>query len=490
MAEQEIGIRVRVDADEAVRRLREVAQTEQQVAGATRTAGEEAEQTSRKGAGMNATYAAMASQMKTLVAGMLGTNGVIAVYRMLNEEMERNARLTREAADAQLDLQYLSQTFDPQEREFVNRAAVAAGRQLPETLRAYAGLKSFFPGLDDQTLQSLFLQIAETAVTTTAPLETLTGAFQGLFDVTRDPQQAQNILRQTIVQGGRSDPGVISKLLGKFLGPGINVGGLSPAQAAGAVAGVTGLTTQQPEEQVQGLLTFMLQVMGDSPPEVKRLLAKAGVDTSQGFFPAIEGITSAVNRGALSKAQFQTIVSREGIKVASALLDPTKRAEFFAKINRVVEAGASDRDLTADAIANQFRADPTAARNYAIKQAEAREQIMRAQDADALEIELGAKLLENTLYEQGMNVVGRKSALGLYRSLTAFGMAPENAASISTGGGLKHLDAEEYFNPAPSPDISGPLGTVRGGGVIYQDNRVQYGVPAAPEVSDSGRTDQ
>ncbi len=389
----------------------------------------------------------LATRVASVVSGLIGVGGLLTALQLIRQEMEENARAARKFAEDSLDLQFLSPTFNEQERKFVGRAAIFAGRKPSETALAFGGLKSFFPGASDRELQTLFMEVAETARTTPTSLSVLTKAFTGIYAETRNAQKAQNILRETITQAGSSDPAVISGLLGKFFGPGIQIGHLKPGEAAGAVAAVTGLTTQQPEEQVQGLLTFMLQVMGKGSPEASKILEREKIDRSD-FFKAIEQIGTAVNEGRISSSEFETVASREGIKVASALIDPTKRREFFGKINAVQTTAASNRDITREAIQAQFGADRLQALNFAAKQAEAEEAMLETQDQNSQELLLAQQILQNELRKRGVGPVRRFLAERFQETAQFAGSDAESSTWWSFLGSLKPDEGPGGFDEA------------------------------------------
>ncbi len=379
---------------------------------------------------------ALTGRFASVGASLLGTGGLIAALGILGRDLEERTRQTRDFLDANLELQFLSDSFNGQERDFLASASIFGGQDPSETTRAFTQLKSRFPGQSDEALQGLFLEILETGRATTAPLTPLTDAFSGLFQATGDAQASQNILRETIIQAGQADPQVITTLLGKFIGPGTGVLGLTAGESAGGVAGVTGLTTQRPEEQVQGLLTFLLNIKGKGTPDINEILEGAGIDRTSGdALEVASRVLDAVDRGKISIDQFETLTGREGIKIGSALLDPSRRTAFFEKVRKVAEQEFNTDDPTAQAIADQFQDDPRQALNFAIKQAETQAKVANSQDQGALEAALARQLLDNELKSRGKNAVSRFLAEKSFDTAAALGVGSEAATTVGANAG-------------------------------------------------------
>ncbi|MEM9415002.1 MAG: hypothetical protein AAGA29_05920 [Planctomycetota bacterium] len=356
-----------------------------------------------------------------LVAGLVGVNGLRRALAIIRQEMGENTEAAHEFARAFLDLQFLNDSFNDQEKEFIGSAAVAGGRDLLETTRAFTSLKSFFPGQSDQELQDLFLEVVETGRTTSAPLEPLARAFAGLYAQTGDAQVAQNILRATIQQAGSSDPDVIAAVLGKFLGPGQGFGDLNTAQSAGLVAGATGLDTRNPEEQVTGLRTILLRLLGDSADRNQGILDSAGIDNSD-FLTALRTLGEAIEQGRISRAELETLVGAEAIVTATALANPENRAALFNKLDAVVAAGDSDEDLTAQAIREQFGNDRAAALSDQLARVRAQAQFQQATDEESegdLEMEVYRTALRTRLREMGIGPIRRRIADSAFVSSSA-----------------------------------------------------------------------
>ncbi|MBB6429223.1 hypothetical protein [Algisphaera agarilytica] len=386
---------------------------------------------------------AATGRLAGMVGGILGAGGLVRALQVLGEELDRRIEQTREFAEAQLNLQFLDTSFNEQEREFLGQAAQLGGRSPAEIARAYTSLRSRFPDRSNTELQGLFLEIVETGVTTDADLGTLTDAFAGLFAENGDSQRSQNILRETITQAGVGDPGVISRLLGKFLGPGQQIGNVSEAEAAGLVAGATGLDTRQPEEQITGLRSVLLSLLGSLSDEQLEIAQGAGIDRSS-INTALLTLGQAIEAGRIDAAGLEQLVGAEGVTTATALGDPAKRGAFFEKQAAVVRAADSEEDLTGLAIDNIFAQDEVQALNFAIKQVDARTAVAESQDVDALRGELAIKLQQAEQRDAGVGAIGR-SISGLTNRIARLLGAD---ADTSITAGEVALDYTDAFGPA------------------------------------------
>jgi hypothetical protein len=423
--------RVNAIIDQATTELREEAAAHDQANEARK---EGTGSTNLFGGSMNSAFNAVSA----LTGGIIGGGGLIAALAVLADDLRENVQAAREFQEAFLNLQFLSDSFNEQEKKFVGKAAIFGGRSPAETATALAEVKSFFPGKSDKDNQAILLEIAELARTTDAPLSDLTSPFLGLVQSGLSPQEAQNTLRATIVQGGVSDPGKVGGLLGKVLSPGQQIGDLTAAESAGLVAGATGLDRRSPEEQITALNAILRSLLGNQSPEQQEIAQRAGIDTSD-FLSALESLGKAVEEGLLSKADLDILVGGEGLNTAAALGDATKRNDLLNKVNAVVQASQSSRDLTADAISNQFKGDRGASLNFALKQAEAAESVADANTTDALESELAVQLLDNELRKDGVGPVRRFIARKIAGGLSAVGFSAETAVGagdLVTGGEL------------------------------------------------------
>lgn len=366
-----------------------------------RSAGQNAIQAERGWSMLTAAKTRMIGAMTGVVAGLVGASGVSAALRTVEQDLERTTQKSREFAEASLNLQYLNESFNPQERAFVGQAAIAAGRQPVEMIRAFAGLKSRFPGESQENVQALMMEVAQTARTTDAPLSDLTNSFATIYQFTGNAQQSQNILRESIIQAGSDNPAVLAPLMARFMGIGQAVG-LQPGQSAGAVAAATGLGLS-PEVSVTGLTNVALALQGKGTPEGAKILRKLGIKQGDDLFGTLEKLSGA----GLKTGQLESIFGREGLPVASQLSDANQLADFLAKVAKVQEASTTSRDLTGEAIADQEAADPLTAANQRIKELEARIAMQQNQDVEALRFDQLRKEQETILRSQGAGPVWR-----------------------------------------------------------------------------------
>ena len=381
----------------------------------------------------------VSTRMAGLVTGIVGAGGAIRALQLLGEELDKRIEQTREFADAQLNLQFLGDTFDPQEREFIGRAAVLAGREPAETARAFTEVKSFFPSLSKQELQEFFLEVAETGATTDAPLASVAKLQQSIFAINRDAAASQNIARAATVQAGVGNPDVLANVFGKLLSTLVEVGNIDVGQAAGASSAVTGLDTREASEQATGLRSVVLSLLGDLSDDQRNLVGKGKIDTRDAL-SALQSLGEAIERGRLDNAAVEQLVGAEGIATATALADPQRRREFFSKVKAVDRAEESGEDQTRKAIEQQFTGDPVQATAFAIKQVEALDAVARGSDADALRSELARKLQDAKLREAGVGPVGRFFARESARITQLLGGEDETAIDVA-GGVLDITDA-------------------------------------------------
>lgn len=271
----------------------------------------------------------------------------------------------------------------------------------------------------------------------------------------QDPLKAQNIFRATIVQAGRSDPAVVAPLIARFQGVGEQTAGLSPAQAAGVVAGATGLGIN-PDEAITGIRNVALAISGQGTPEGNKRLRRAGVDRSD-FLEALQQISDAVQAGKLKPADLEVIGGRESVSVLSKLADPSALSDFRAKVRAVEEAAQSPDSLIQQALQSQLAVDPLQQFNLGLKRAEAEESTLRAQDRKAQELELARKVYEVEMLKlaaqgkAGVRGAGAPMASSLFNFYTSL-MSPDTALSVfgetETPQGQAVLQALRAFREA------------------------------------------
>jgi len=372
-------------------------------------------------------YQSALAAAQGLVGGLIGVGGLMAALQAIRAEMEENVKAAREFAEASLNLQFMSDQFKPQEREFIGQAAEFSGRQPVEVAGAMADLKSRFPNLSDEQTQKLFMEVGETARTTPAPLSALVQAFSTIRQYESDPQKVQNILRASITQSGVSDPAQLSPLMAKFMGLGQQLN-LSAGQSAGAVAAATGLGLA-PEESITGLRNIALSLQGKGTPDGAKVLKRLKIDRTN-FLHALDQLAEANNAGLLKTKDIEDIGGRESVAVLSSLLDKERLADFQAKIKSVADAQQSPRDLTAEAIKQQFESDPLQETNFKLKRAEAEASTQKAGDVESMRTSLARQIIENRMRRDEIPPYLEKEKLWFFDAYTGFGGSPEDAASF------------------------------------------------------------
>lgn len=374
----------------------------------------------------------LSGRMAGLVASIVGAGGLIRALQIMGEEMDRRIEQTREFAEAQLNLQFLNESFDEQEREFIGKAAVLAGRSLPETARAFTDVRSFFPNLSKSEVQEFFLQVAESGATTDAPLSSVAKLQQSIFAINRDADAAQNIAREATIQAGVGNPDVLANVFGKLLSVLVEVGNVDVGQAAGAASAVTGLDTREPSEQATGLRSVILSLLGDLSDEQTAIVNSAGIDRSNAL-TALGTLGVAIQSGKLDNASLEKIVGAEGIATAAAFADPVRRGEFFSKVQTVDAAEKAEEDRTTAAINRQFAEDPVQGNAYAIKQVEALQTVAESSDAESLRSDLARKLLSVEQTKAGVGPVGRFLSRESVRLAQLLGVSDDTAVAVGAG---------------------------------------------------------
>lgn len=335
----------------------------------------------------------------------IGIGGIVGYLQTVRREIDLNTEATQRYAEATLNLQFLGDRFNEQERDFVGQASVLAGRDLAETASAFTALRSRRPNDTDQQAQALFLEAAETAQTTPASLNAIVDALVTIRQFEPDPRRTQNLLRSFIVQSGTDDPGQAGPLISRVLGTARGTGGLTTAEGVGSIAAATGLGLPT-EVAGTGLNALILGLSGAGTSQGPELLRGAGVDTSGNFLDDLRGLADALQSGRLPNADLERIVGREGLAVAQAFADPDRSRDFFARVDAVVAAGNDERDLTREAIDEQFAVDEIGRLNLLLNRLNAAEAVLRGSDADALRerVQRQAELVGRL--EQGQGPLG------------------------------------------------------------------------------------
>src|SRR3990172_2182488 len=344
MAEDEIRQRITVDADEAIRKLRDVSGAENELEHQTRRAGGAAEQASRDAGLLDRAWGAIRGQLLGLVAPFAGIGALTTVLRLNSEAMAENVRLSRELAQAQRDLLFLSTAGSAAELAAVQRSAEIVGGEgaRVELTGAFAQFKSQTANLSEQQRLGLWQQMIETSLTTATRPTELVELFTRGRNFVQDPQQLQNIIAQTIIESPESNPAVMARLLPRVLPIGAAVG-LQPAETAGLLAFAAGQAGSA-DEGATGLRNIIAALQGRGTPESQKILA--GLDLPQGmnFFGQIAALTAAQAAGRLSLGELEAIGGRENLALFSSLL--AKPQEMRQTVGRLVAAAGGEQDIT------------------------------------------------------------------------------------------------------------------------------------------------
>jgi len=444
MANKPIKQRVDVEGN-AVENLKKVSAEEKKLAREVKDTGKASKDASRDHDEAGMSLDRMRESARGLISTFVGAAGLQQAIQAIRSEMQAFVQDTEAVVEASLNLQFLDQEFDPQQREFVGKAAAFAGRSVTETARAFGELRSRLPQLDKQQQQQLFLQVAESGLTTEAPLQSLVNAFATIQQFEKDPQKAQNILREAINQAGVSDPGKLSPLFAKFLGVGTGLGGLDAGEAAGVAAAATGLGLN-PEEAITGIKNVTLSLRGKGTPAGRGILDAAGIAQDAPLLQQLQSLSAAVQSGQITEAQLEEIGGREAVGVFSSLVDPQQLKDFLAKVRSVDAAQDTDRDLTAEVIQNQVKDDERLRLSINLRQERARLEAARAtseRSLDAMRSELGKVTFERAQFEEGVGTIGRGASGFVFDTATFLGFDPITASRLGEFGTSPATEAVE-----------------------------------------------
>ncbi len=444
----------KVRIDEITRELGKQEAAQRQATDAVKKSADAFSENKTEAGGLNGTLSNLRGEIVGMISGYFTLATVLGVARTAlqaqRQELEENIKKTRELAQASLDLQFQSQTFNPNDRAFVNEQAVLGGRSPVEVAKAYADLKSRFPQFSDEENQALMARIVESGTTTSGGLSSIVDAFSTISQYERDPVKAQNIFRESIVQGGVSDPSKISPLFAQFLPVGRQIAGLSTAQSAGAVAAATGLGLN-PADAVTALRNVALSISGKGTPEGMRVLASAGINRSD-FFGALGQISEGVQNGRIQKSDLEKIAGREGVALMATLADPAQLKEFMGKVNKVVDSGTSSTNITSDAIAGQ-QTDEITRLNMEVAQQIALKEVFSSSDPGALQMEKTRLEMLNQMKLRGSSAFARWAADSTYWAGSSLGLGPQDSAGLATFVGMSDLHTSNWLLDQPG-DVS------------------------------------
>ena len=265
---------------------------------ATKEAGNQAQVAGEKNEGLAGALAAVQSGAMGFVstlAGAAGLNALMAEYQQriaaVNQSLIENAKLTRDAAQARLDLVALKGVEKKEDVLFIDQAAAIAGRGAGEVARTMAVVQSRLPNASDEQIKELVGAIAYKGQQTEAPLAQLAEPFINLFQETKSARTASNVLEETIKQAGEVDPGKIGPLMAKVMGTARSVGKMSTGEAAGFTAAATGLGLVN-EVAVTGVEKLILGIRGKAGVEGPgaEIMDREGIDRGSVSEPCVKSL--------------------------------------------------------------------------------------------------------------------------------------------------------------------------------------------------------
>ncbi len=478
-----IKFRIEADADDAIQGLRDVVREQGKLSDEVKESGQVADQASDKArdrtrenkkltrslkdtgraerraadgaddygrsassaAGNTGLFAKAASAARGALTGMIGgfigvsgINAAMAAYERhldaVNSRLKENAQLTRAAADAALELQFLSLVPDPTERAFAEEQAVLAGRDPSEGVRAFGSLRSKNPNADREQLKQLLTLAALKGQQTTAPLIDIAGGLSTINKFTNDPIAASNILEQAIDEAGELQVAKFVPLLAKFLSTGVNVAGLTPGQSAGFVSGITGLGLPN-EEAVTSLKNIALSIKGQGTPEGSKILEREDINRDD-LPTALREIAAAFSEGRIAPEELQLIGGDSALTGLAALADERILDDLLASVGRVDESGRSKTLRVSQKAAAQFGADEIQSLNLNLKQNESRLLLQRQNDTRAIRIATARAIIDrelgNAVQSGELSEVDSQAKLAAFDRVMARGNSSiVNAAEIT-----------------------------------------------------------
>jgi len=368
---------------------------------ATKEAGNQAQVAGEKNEGLAGALAAVQSGAMGFVstlAGAAGLNALMAEYQQriaaVNQSLIENAKLTRDAAQARLDLVALKGVEKKEDVLFIDQAAAIAGRGAGEVARTMAVVKSRLPNASDEQIKELVGAIAYKGQQTEAPLVQLAEPFINLFQKTKSARTASNVLEETIKQAGEVDPGKIGPLMAKVMGTARSVGKMSTGEAAGFTAAATGLGLVN-EVAVTGVEKLILGIRGKAGVEGPgaEIMDREGIDRGS-VSGALRQVTSAYREGRITDAELESIGGVEGLRVLGKLTDKQTETDFFSKVDAVVASESRTTDDVFDKSQTLFGKGSIQGGNLQVKQLESEVGSVRAGDERALRADIGRKTVE------------------------------------------------------------------------------------------------
>ena len=343
--------------------------------------------------------------VSSLAAGFAGSYGLNAVVEEFNRHIEasnrllrENAGLTRENADARLDLAALSGVEDAGSVAFLDRVAGFAGRRPGEIARVKTQIRSGLPTATDEQVNSLVVEIASKAQSTSAPLTSLAPVFLDIFRRTGDARVSSNLLEGAITAAGESDPAKLGQEISKFLGVGEQIGGLDTATSVGFASAGTGLGLPN-ELATTGLKNVAFSLRGRGTPEGNKVLDREAIPRDD-LVAGISAIQQAVSAGRITNAELESIGGREAAPVFSALADEQTLNRFLDTVQIVIDAGESPGRLAEEKAVGITGSSPIQSLNLLAKQEESKTESVKSGDVLAARVSAARAIMERVIAER------------------------------------------------------------------------------------------
>jgi len=458
----------------------------------------------------------------SMAAGLTGGLGLNALMQELNERIEasnrllrENAQITRENAEARLDLAALSGVEKPETVAFIDKVAGFAGRRPGEIARTQTQIQSALPTATERDVRGLVVELASAAQTSTSPLPALAPAFLSLFRLTGDPVKSGNLLQGAITAAGEADPARLSQEIEKFVGIGKQIGGLDAGTNVGFAAAGTGLGLPN-EIATTGLKNVIFSLRGRGTPEGNKVLDREDIPREV-LIEGIKAIQKAVEEGRISNAELEAIGGREAAPVFAALADRETLKRFLDSVQIVIDAGESDTRLSQEKAEGIVGSSPIQSLNLSAKQQESATESIKASDIRAARTEVARATMERVIAQrlkEGMEPFRADDILEEFDRIVALGVFGEDNLTFAahkasfdstslfsklTGPSFPHEfeDAvEKVLSDGPETDVDSVFGAPQeqGGGTVIDNRTVIHGTQINngrdPQRSDLGENER
>jgi len=447
---------------QAERQLNGVARTTQGLGNKVNTSARKGakgmDELSKSAASTEGRFAKFTSALTSWAAKLVGITAIITgVTRAIRAQagaIKEHAQIAAEQQKALTELQYLGGFFKerPGLRKEVETYAEYGRRPFTEVASAWYNLRSKAGRLSPGQRQSILTESLELGrMYPSADLGTLVDMFSLYTKQTksRDINQVQNVLQQTITEagGGMTD---VAKYMPQFLPIGLS-GGLTGPQTAGLWAYVT-TQLAEPSIATTGLKATFMGLQGRGTPESQKILKGLGVSSGMNFFEKMRVLASQYGTGKFGLAQAEQLAGREGAAVLlSMLADMPAMMETISKVTGAAQGGG---DLTQDMIMELTGRDPFARTEEDIRGLDVRLQNLKGGDLNALRWQKLYKQYESEMQEGQLPEWIIRLNLGVMKAIAGSGaMNPFEA-----GGGAPVIvnDHSTHYYPRVGGDDRGP----------------------------------